>query len=186
MENNSEIDEKSIIAFYNHTQDEMLRYRDIEWKICYWTIALLAGTIAAHKYLLEIIHEYSFYTSYGFNTFTLLISTYGIWHIYFVHDRLTWNRNVRRKLEDILKITEIKYKGVNILPTQWIGQEVGFYDGIEHLLSWWLLIIATTIYALYLFNIKCDEGLRSLFIGILTVFLLIMLIKIIKKILSSK
>lgn len=118
MKKNSETDLKSILAFYNHTQDEMLRYRDIEWKICYWTIALLAGTIAAHKYLLEAIDNYIFYTCYGFNTFTLLISAYGIWHIYFVHNRLTWNRNVRRKIEDILKITELKYRGNNVLPSE--------------------------------------------------------------------
>jgi hypothetical protein len=44
----------SLLALYDHIYGEISRYRDMEWKICYWTILLQAKIIAAYKYVLEI------------------------------------------------------------------------------------------------------------------------------------
>ena len=123
------IDTKSIIALYNQTNKEITRYRDIEWRICYWTIALIAGTIASHKYILEIIPSYPFYICYFFNLFNIITALYGIWHICFVHSNFILNRNIQMKLEVILKLNKMKYHNRNILPAQWFNKDVSFCHG---------------------------------------------------------
>jgi hypothetical protein len=162
-----------LIALYDHIHDEILRYRDMEWKICYWTILLQAGIIAAYKYISEII-QFKFTICYIFNSFILFISWYGAWHIYFAHDNLTKNRNMLKKIEGLLKLSEI-------LPEKWREKKSHFWEATEHLMSWWICIFSVMIFELWIFNSRFGD-IKPLLLSILTVSGLWLLIKFMKTI----
>lgn len=177
MIENNEKEYGPLIALYDHTHDEISRYRDMEWKICYWTILLQAGIIAAYKYVSELL-LFNFSICYIFNSFTLFISWYGAWHIYFAHDNLTNNRNILKKIEGILKLSEVLHK-------EWIKKESHFWDATEHLMSWWICIFSVMVFELWIFNSRYGD-MKPLFVSILTAIGLWLLIKFIKTIKIQK
>jgi|WetSurMetagenome_2_1015567.scaffolds.fasta_scaffold526405_2 hypothetical protein len=181
-ENNEAYDYSAIISLYKNTQREIDRYRDMEWKICYWTVILMTGTIAAFKYTLDIlsqdiINRYQTFIIVGFNTFVFVAAAYGCWHIHFVHESLTENRKLRRKLEKLLNLS-------NLLPKKWMEKEVRYFKGIKHLLTWWSLIVVSALFALILINVKFDFDSRNFFLSILVICILYFFWKFISNIIE--
>lgn len=151
MEINDDVKPSVILSLYEQAYSEIKRYRDMEWKITAWVVALIAGIITfirlitfqpEHKYLIQIILIISI----------IVIMAYGIGHILFVHEKLAQNRRLRRKIEKILKFYEGGfYDTETILPTSWQNDmNISFWKGWPHLLSWFILIIAVGSFALYL------------------------------------
>lgn len=149
MEISVEEKPNAIIALYNHTHDEITRYRDMEWKITAWIVGLIAAIVAVtHLAPIQSGHKSLVQTILGIST--LVAAGYGIGHILFAHKNLTWNRRLRRKLDKILKFFDKDfYNNVTILPEHWKDKNVSYWQGLPLLLSWLLLIIASTIYAIY-------------------------------------
>jgi hypothetical protein len=130
-----------VLKLYDHTQAEITRYRDIEWKITGWVVAVLAGIItlvkvkvfpAAGQPILQTI----------LSIVSLVVAAYGIWHIHYVHDSLTKNRKLRRQIEDELELTR-KLEDWKFLEKK----EVSYWEGKGHLFSWWGLIVLVALYA---------------------------------------
>jgi hypothetical protein len=133
---------------YSQTHAEIARYRDMEWKILSWSILLLAGVVAAAR-ALQLPNDLRPVFKTLLCVFTIVAAAYGAWHIHFVHVQLTWNRNLRRKVESLLKLySPGGYAETPILPAKWATEPVPYTSGIQHLVSWWLLIALVTGYAL--------------------------------------
>jgi hypothetical protein len=143
----------SIIALYNHTFSEIVRYRDLEWKITAWSIGLLAGVVAVIKW-------FDFETiPCGFRTlitiFSITTAVYCVWHIHFVHKQLTIQRQKRRDIEKLLGFfTPGRYDTNSLLPEKWDKENIHYSDGIFHLLSWWALIITASSAVIYYIYIQ--------------------------------
>jgi hypothetical protein len=137
----------AILALFNQAYDEIKRYRDMEWKMVYWTVGLLAAIVAAsqttptppaHKQCVQTL----------FAIFTLVASGYGAWHIHFIHKNLRDNRNLRRKCEILLGLFDVESEGDPLLPARF-KEEVPYSQGLPHLVSWWGLILLTMLYTVY-------------------------------------
>jgi hypothetical protein len=76
----------ALIAKYKQVCDETLRYRDYEWKITAWVVALILGTsqLAAHE-----SGPLTCLTRYVFISVVVVFLVAGCAHLKYVHDRLT-------------------------------------------------------------------------------------------------
>jgi hypothetical protein len=138
----------ALIARYNQISGDIVRYRDIEWKIIVWVVALLAGVIALTRPGQPTL---SACMKSLFVIFSVAVGVYGIWHLHYAHRRLTEERQRRRDCERILGFYDKgKYDpGASLLPEKWATEEVTYKQGIGHLVSWWILIAAITAFSVY-------------------------------------
>jgi len=140
-----------LIALYREIFAEIRRYRDMEWKIVLWTVVLMGGIATAVR-LTSIQQDHKPYIKTLLCIFTVGVAIYGGWHIHHIHKRLTWYRNLRRKCDRIFRFFDDKtYSDEAILPKKWKfkDEDISYSEGLKHLISWWILIALTTIYALY-------------------------------------
>ena len=137
----------SLLELYRQTHEEIKRYRDFEWKVLGYTVALLAAIAALTRIAtIDPVHEP--YIKTLLFILTAVSAIYGSWHIHFIHKWLTWNRNFRRKLEDKLGFYDSgPYGPEPLLPFK--GQTVSYWKDKGHLSCWWGLISLVAAYALY-------------------------------------
>lgn len=115
-----------LISLYSQTYGEITRYRDMEWKIWYWTVALMAGIVSLARLSGVELSAVRWFLS----GVVIILGVYGIWHIRFVHIQLTWNRKMRRRLERMFKFyDEGVYADEAILPKSWKEKDVSFRRG---------------------------------------------------------
>ncbi len=86
---------RALVALYNHIHSEITRYRDMEWRILTWTVALLAGIVTVSKGL-GLPDQLRMVLKTLLFVFTILAAVGGSLHIHFAHVNLTANRNRRR------------------------------------------------------------------------------------------
>lgn len=138
-----------LLELYRLTNDEIKRYRDYEWRILGYTVAILAA-IAALSRVATIDPGHEPYIKTLLFVFTAVSAIYGGWHIHFIHRELTWNRNLRRRLEGTLEFYDPgPYDPKSLLPPSWKGQTISYWHGKGHLFCWWGLIGLMVIYAVY-------------------------------------
>lgn len=102
-----------MLALYNQTHSEITSYRDIEWKILGWILAILAGVITLVKINVFLAQDKPILQTI-LSIITVVIAIYGIWHIHYVHDKLTQNRKLRQNIQNDLNLTT-KLKNWNFL-----------------------------------------------------------------------
>lgn len=140
---------QALRELYSQTHREITRYRDMEWKVLNWTVLLLVGVIAVSKALpasgdLKLVLKVLIFL------FTAVVAFYGSWHIHFIHRELTWNRNLRQKIEEIFEFHKLGvFASHSILNQSWLHRVVPYSSGLPHLVSWWLLIWLVAFYALF-------------------------------------
>ena len=140
-----------LIALYREVFAEIRRYRDMEWKILLWTVILMGGIVTATR-VAPIKESHKPYVQTLLCVFTIVSAIYGGWHIHSIHKRLTWYRVLRRKCDRIFMFfDENVYDKDAILPKKWKykDEDITYKEGLRHLISWWVLIALTAIYALY-------------------------------------
>jgi len=137
----------ALIALYNQTFAEVVRYRDMEWKITAWTVALLAGVIGATRFskspVTPCLRELLI-------VFSILVAAYGIWHVYYAHHQLTKQRQRRRECERILRFHDrgIYYQDA-VLPVEWATTPVRSAPSIAHLIAWCGVIASVAAFTVY-------------------------------------
>lgn len=134
---------------YKQVYGEIVRYRDMEWKISVWTILLLGATTGI-RYPNAGVENCWYYLIRGFVVaYVLFVALFGSWHLHFAHRELTHNRNLRRKIEYQLGFFDpTRNGGVSLLPSGWAKRDVLYSQGLLHLISWWIVIAAVAIYAI--------------------------------------
>lgn len=139
---------KALHEFYKQVHGEITRYRDMEWKVTAWTIALLAGVVLAADKLPDGHVRTKAVLQTLMLVFVVLTIGYGTWHIHFLHKQLTFNRNLRQKVEELFDFHErLVYGPEPILNPRWKGRTIPYSDGLPHLLCWWLAILLVGFYA---------------------------------------
>ena len=142
---------KVLIALYHEIFAELRRYRDMEYKVVSWTVLLLGGIIGATRIApIQANHKVPIQTL--LLVVTVLVAIYGGWHIHYLHARLTWYRQLRRKIDRIFRFHDKNvYCSDSILPHIWKDEatDITYFEGIRHLIQWWGLIALTTLYAIY-------------------------------------
>jgi len=140
---NRVVNKPEILALYQKTANEINRYRDLEWKIAIWTLSLLVGIISLTRFVL-VTEDYKQIFQVLLGIFILVATLFSIWHIHFCHRNLTINRQVHRKCELELQIDDF-------LPDKWKKEpkKIKYTQGIIHLISWFILIIITSMLAIY-------------------------------------
>jgi len=149
MQLSNEVKIQALIELFSQSYQEIVRYRDLEWKISYWTVGLLAGIVTATQLVAIPVVSKTYIQSLLFIA-AIIISIYSAWHIHFVHKNLTWNRSLRIKCEKYLKMFDNdEYGDKSLLPVNMSLEKVSYWNGAGHLVSWWGIILLTTIYTLY-------------------------------------
>jgi len=141
-----------LMSLYKETFAEIRRYRDMEWKILLWTVILMGGIVTA-THLAPVKEAHKPYVQTLLYVFTVVAAIYGGWHIHFAHKRLTWYRNIRRRCDRVFMFFDDSIYDTRdskpMLPRGWRDENVPYTDGLPHLISWWVLIALTAIYAVY-------------------------------------
>ena len=148
LEVSEDLKRPAFLALLDQTHQEITRYRDMEWKVTTWTVALIAGAYAAERVTpqggcLGCLSRFLL------SAFTVLVGSYGCWHLYFLHRELTGQRRLRRKLEMFGEFYTVDsyIEGESLLHKRLFGQEVLFTQGLPHLISWWGLIVLMISFA---------------------------------------
>lgn len=137
-----------LVALYQQFFEETRRYRNMEWKILLWTIALMAGIVAVTRSV-PVQSAHKPYVQTLLWIFTIGAAAYGIWHIWFVHKQFIWNRNKLKMCEKIFKFFENNVYNTNSILPRELEKAVPRSHGLPHLISWFALIALTAIYAIY-------------------------------------
>jgi hypothetical protein len=109
---------EAVLALYEQTWSEINRLRDYEWKIAYYFASLSIGQIAlltseSFRDLLTLELRY------GLTVIQVLAALYSLYYLDKTHDYLTQQRNIRRGLEEYLRLDECGF-----LPAAWHGKRV--------------------------------------------------------------
>jgi hypothetical protein len=137
----------ALLALYNHTYDELSRYRNLEWTITSYMVVLL-GTIATTSQT-EFVRNLNAWLRFSLLLFVVVLYVYGLTELWFLHSQLTIQRNQRRKIERILEFyEENRYlSGQSLLNREWMVMDVPFRQGLKRLIVWWTLLFVFVIYA---------------------------------------
>ena len=140
---------EALLSLYTQTHGEITHYRDYEWKITVWGVLLL-GAISGLTRVAPFQPTHKGCMQTILCVVTVAITLYHVWHIHFVHKNLTWNRQLRRRLERVFRLYDPSvYGNENILPAKWKTEKPRYWDYPQHLVSFWGLIILIAAYALY-------------------------------------
>ena len=132
---------------YKQVYGEVVRYRDMEWKVSLWTLALLSATTAIKYPSAALPQCFNWMAKVAVIAFIVCVAIYGSWHLHFIHRELTGQRNSRRTLERSLGLSDAtRNGGVALIPEKWSKGTVPYSKGLPHLLSWWFLIAIVAIY----------------------------------------
>ena len=125
-----------ILALYQKTANEIIRYRDLEWKISLWAFSVSVGLIS-----IASIGNISSIAKLGILIFSIFILMFSIGHTIYCHSGLTTQRKLLRNCE--LKLPKMN----EILPEKLKkpAECISFEKGIWHLLSWILLNVLAII-----------------------------------------
>lgn len=140
----------AILSLYHQIHDEIKRYRDLEWQIVAWAVSIITGVIAIARFT-SVPIEHRIFVQCLLSLFVIVATLDGLWHLHWVHEKLTFNRNIRRKIERILRFyDEHVYSKESVLPKHWKNEQVPYNKGLTpHLVSFWILILLTALYAMY-------------------------------------
>jgi hypothetical protein len=131
---------ETLLQVYRNTQEETRRYRDLEWRITIWIVTLLAAVATAITHLPA---AFLVPTPAVLLPFVFVIGGYGIWHLRYVHKRLTEERERCRQCEILLRLDRPTATwGVALKPE---NGPVSFWRGWTHLLGWALTMVAATL-----------------------------------------
>jgi len=81
--------------FLNQVNSEITRYRNYEWQITVWIVAIQIGLLATLKIIPIEDYDNECFIRIIYLVLILLVCGYGFWHIVYVHKRLTQQRNER-------------------------------------------------------------------------------------------
>jgi hypothetical protein len=108
----------AVLALYEQTWAEINRLRDYEWKIAYYFVSLSAGQIAlltAEAFRDLLTPE----LRGGLTIIQVLAALYSLFYLDKTHDYLTQQRNIRRSIEEHLRLDEC-----GVLPGEWHGKRI--------------------------------------------------------------
>ena len=108
----------AVLALYEQTWAEINRLRDYEWKIAYYFASLSVGQIA----LLTSESFRDLLTPELRSVLTIiqvLAALHSLYYLDKTHDYLTQQRNIRRSIEEYLRLDECGF-----LPASWHGKRV--------------------------------------------------------------
>lgn len=115
---------ENLMALYQETWGEIHRLQDLEWKLAYYFLSLSAGLIA----LLTTTAVNSLLSTRIRVMLTALQAISAMFAIYYLnqtHTYLTRQRNIRRRIEDLLGFFDDEtYGAPAILPKEWKGSLV--------------------------------------------------------------
>jgi uncharacterized membrane protein YciS (DUF1049 family) len=134
----------ALLQLYRNIHSETLRYRDLEWKVTVWVVTLLAAISASFKWLPK---SFDVQTRLVVVLVVGFVCAYGLWHLLYVHLRLTQTRNQCRKCENLLGLYEPAPVWPHpVSPDE--GKPVGYCKGWPHLVSFALTIVGATLFAI--------------------------------------
>jgi hypothetical protein len=117
-----------LTAFYKDVSDEIRRLREEQWKLSYYFIAEGMGV-----FYLFADGKVSKYVNYYTLLFVLVLQ-FGcvfmyLYHLHRNHTYIGRARNVRRRLEVLFGVTELKTPdGAFILPAEWKGSVSKWFE----------------------------------------------------------
>ena len=139
-------DWRAVHELYKQVYGEIVRYRDMEWKVAIWTLALLSATTAVKFPGAAMPQCINWMAKAAVIIFIACVAIYGAWHLHFIHMELTGQRNTRRQIERSLGLSDPTRNGGAQIPEKWSTGTVSYSQGLAHLSSWWLVIAVVAIY----------------------------------------
>ena len=125
---------------------EITRYRDYEWKIIVWSVAISWGLFLFSTKTQELFKDSPLYLPVDvFTSLLIVIGTVLLSaHLLFVHGELTTNRNWRRQIERRLGL----YESPSILPARWRTSLPGYSQGRDTFIIPFVLFMIITGFGL--------------------------------------
>jgi hypothetical protein len=153
----------SLLSLYEETWEEIRRLREFEWKIAVTFVTLAGGFVV-------LICSDSFKPLLTHNLRCVLIVVqslaiiFGIYCLLRTHYYLTEQRNIRRRVEDVLNLHE---EGVftsdALLPVKWKGKKVRFgFQAFGLLIPLMLTVFFVQTLAIYITWVASIEPTRDL------------------------
>jgi len=115
---------ENLTALYQETWGEIHRLRDLEWKIAYSFLTLSAGLIALLT--TDVVRALlSLRIRWMLTAVQVLSAIFAFYYLRQTHNYLTQQRNIRRRIEEVLGFFGNEKLGTRpILPQEWKGKEV--------------------------------------------------------------
>lgn len=149
---------KTALALYQETNNEITRYRDYEWKLPTWTAGLLIFIITGANQIdsLDIDCGKAYILKTVLAVVAVVATVFSCWYIYFLHERLTANRKIRRLLSNLFGYSEVDsfVQGKSLLPEKYKTEQPSFLNGITHVVASWIFVILSLIYTLLIIFIR--------------------------------
>ena len=125
---------------------EITRYRDYEWKIVVWSVALSWGLfLFSSTKTSDLFQGSTLYLTDVLTSLLIFIGTVLLSaHLLFIHGELTTNRNWRRQIERALGL----YNQPSILPARWRTSLPGYYQGRDTFIIPFILFMMITGFSL--------------------------------------
>ncbi len=136
-----------VLALYNNVYQHIRDYKATQWRVLAMIVAVLAGIVAASKigFTSENV-EVAVRTL--LSVVAVTIGVYGCWHLLDLQRGLTWQRQVRRKIERMWQFhDEGVYCEGTLLPLKQ-DDSVSLLRDLPRLISWWGMIGLAATYAL--------------------------------------
>ncbi len=139
----------SLLTLYDQTWEEIRRLREFEWKIAVTFITLSGGFVA-------LICSDSFKPLLTYNLRWILTAAqifaiiFGIYCLLRTHYYLAQQRDIRRKIEDVLNFHEpAVFMTEALLPGGWKSRQVRFSFQLELLIPLMLIVFLVQALAIY-------------------------------------
>jgi len=133
---------ENLRILYNQVNQEITRYRDYEWKIVIWSIALSwAVFVFSRLYVQEtFLGDIRFWIDLGVIVIIMLSTFLLSAHLIFVHGELTTNRNWRERIRQMLGI----YEEPSVFLPEWKRYLYGYNYGRDSFIIPFLIFMYIT------------------------------------------
>lgn len=115
-----------LLAFYNATQSEITRYRDRE----YATLGIFVAALVATVGFIVTNEKETQRLRLAFDVILVVLAFGNIFYFIFMHNRLTIQRNVLKRLQYLFELHKIKVGKYKIVPFDLkIPENDNFFSG---------------------------------------------------------
>lgn len=142
----------SLLALYNAIQNDIIYYRGWEWNITVYYALLSTGIIGIVTNDKLKPHLQGWHL-WGLTIIQALAVVLSIYHLFKVHNYLSWNRKLRNRIEQILGFFEdgVYFPEGSVLPPEYNQRKSYFlFELKEFIFPFIFVLLAYEVFTIYI------------------------------------
>ena len=160
-EKNDSLKNDAVISLYNNCYEHIRHIKSNQWQVTILIVVLVFAVNSVARLAIQP-PQFIIHIKAGLTVFTIFSLAYGFWHLKRLQDELSWQRELRYKIEnEIFKFSEsgAYIRERPLIKSHFRNDRFQTLGDLAKFVSWIIIIGITALFTLY--SIWCLAGVES-------------------------